>query len=79
MLAEREGILSGLRWIGLFSSEQATIRGDNLLHTLCVQLEKKLSYQPGERDLVILQHKFVGRVARWPKSKEPEISFAIGH
>ncbi|KAL8723619.1 MAG: hypothetical protein Q9181_007247 [Wetmoreana brouardii] len=57
--AESERILSGLRWIGLFSSEQATVREDNLLDTLCAQLEKELSYQPGERDLVILQHKFV--------------------
>lgn len=56
---EGERILSGLRWIGLFSSEQATVRGDNLLDTLCAQLEKELSYQPGERDLVMLQHKFV--------------------
>ncbi|KAL8975339.1 MAG: hypothetical protein Q9197_000417 [Variospora fuerteventurae] len=41
--AESERILSGLRWIGLFSSEPATVRGDNLLDTLCAQLEKELS------------------------------------
>ncbi|KAL8946661.1 MAG: hypothetical protein Q9222_006971 [Ikaeria aurantiellina] len=57
--AESERILGGLGWIGLFSSEQATVRGNNLLDTLCTQLERKLSYQPGERDLVVLQHKFV--------------------
>lgn len=56
---ETERILNGLRWIGLFSSEQATVRGANLLDTLCAQLEKELSYRPGERDLVMLQHKFV--------------------
>ncbi|KAI4176131.1 MAG: hypothetical protein LQ343_001175 [Gyalolechia ehrenbergii] len=44
--AESERILSGLRWIGLFSSGQATVRGNNLLDTLCAQLEKELSYQP---------------------------------
>ncbi|KAL8791062.1 MAG: hypothetical protein Q9213_000269 [Squamulea squamosa] len=57
--AESERILNGLRWIGIFSAEQATVRGENLLDTLCAQLEKKMSYQPGERDLVMLQHKFV--------------------
>ncbi|KAL8759823.1 MAG: hypothetical protein Q9199_000470 [Rusavskia elegans] len=57
--AENTRILSGLHWIGLFSSNPATIRGHNLLDTLCAQLEKQLSYQPRERDLVILQHKFV--------------------
>lgn len=57
--AESERIISGLRWVGLFSSEQATVHGENLLDTLCAQLKKELSYQPGERDLVMLQHKFV--------------------
>ncbi|KAL8766713.1 MAG: hypothetical protein Q9209_006582 [Squamulea sp. 1 TL-2023] len=57
--AESERILNGLRWIGLFSTEQAIVRGSSLLDTLCAQLEKKMSYQRGERDLVMLQHKFV--------------------
>ena len=57
--SESERIINGLRWIGLFSSDQATVRGGNLLDTLCAQLEKKLSYKLGERDLVMLQHKFV--------------------
>ena len=56
---QSERIINGLRWFGLFSSDQAIVRGRNLLDTLCAQLEKKLSYQPGERDLVMLQHKFV--------------------
>ncbi|KAL8837881.1 MAG: hypothetical protein Q9170_002356 [Blastenia crenularia] len=57
--AESERIISGLRWMGLFSSEPATVRGANLLDTLCARLEKELSYRSGERDLVMLQHKFV--------------------
>lgn len=56
--SERDRIISGLRWIGVFSNEKATVRG-NLLDTLCGQLEKRMSFQPGERDLVMLQHKFV--------------------
>ncbi|KAK1584832.1 saccharopine dehydrogenase [Colletotrichum navitas] len=56
--AERGRIISGLRWIGLFSKSPATLRG-NPLDTLCVELERLLSFQPGERDLVMLQHKFV--------------------
>lgn len=57
--ADSDRIISGLRWIGLFSSTQADVRGGNLLDTLAGQLEKLMSYQPGERDLVMLQHKFV--------------------
>ncbi|KAJ5138715.1 uncharacterized protein N7515_003563 [Penicillium bovifimosum] len=54
---ERERLISGLRWIGLFSDEQTTPRG-NALDTLCATLEQKMQYGPGERDLVMLQHKF---------------------
>ncbi|CDM36742.1 hypothetical protein DTO013E5_2864 [Penicillium roqueforti] len=54
---ERDRLLSGLRWIGLFSDEQTIPRG-NALDTLCATLEQKMQYGPGERDLVMLQHKF---------------------
>ncbi|KDQ53705.1 hypothetical protein JAAARDRAFT_136604 [Jaapia argillacea MUCL 33604] len=52
-------IISGLRWIGLFSSEKVKPRAGNLLDTLCAQLENLMQYEEGERDLVMLQHKFV--------------------
>lgn len=54
---ERDRLLSGLRWIGLFSDEQTIPRG-NALDTLCATLEQKMQYGPDERDLVMLQHKF---------------------
>jgi saccharopine dehydrogenase (NADP+, L-glutamate forming) len=54
---EQKRILGGLRWIGLFSDEQITPRG-NPLDTLCAALEKKMAYEEGERDFVMLQHKF---------------------
>ncbi|RYO91151.1 hypothetical protein DL764_008319 [Monosporascus ibericus] len=54
---QREHILAGLRWLGLFSSEKIMPRG-NPLDTLCATLENKMQYGEGERDLVILQHKF---------------------
>ncbi|KAJ4167788.1 saccharopine dehydrogenase (NADP+, L-glutamate-forming) [Fusarium falciforme] len=54
---DKKRILSGLRWIGLFSDEKITPRG-NPLDTLCATLEKKMQFEEGERDLVMLQHKF---------------------
>ncbi|OJJ82258.1 saccharopine dehydrogenase (NADP+, L-glutamate-forming) [Aspergillus glaucus CBS 516.65] len=54
---ERDRILGGLRWIGLFSDEQIAPRG-NPLDTLCATLERKMQYEPHERDMVMLQHKF---------------------
>lgn len=54
---DQKRIVSGLRWIGLFSDEKITPRG-NPLDTLCATLEKKMQFEEGERDLVMLQHKF---------------------
>ncbi|KAF2189004.1 Saccharopine dehydrogenase [Zopfia rhizophila CBS 207.26] len=57
--AESQRIIAGMKWMGILSSEKATIVGGNLLDTLCARLEKLMSFGPGERDLVMLQHKFV--------------------
>jgi len=65
--SERTRIVSGLRWIGLLSAEKATLRGGNLLDTLCARLEQLMKYEAGERDLVMLQHKLWSntRTAGW--------------
>lgn len=55
--ADRERILAGFKWLGLFSDNKITPRG-NPLDTLCATLEELMQYGPNERDLVILQHKF---------------------
>lgn len=65
--AEKIRIVSGLRWIGLFSTEAVVVRGGNLLDTLCARLEGLMKYEQGERDLVMLQHKFV---VEWADGKE---------
>ncbi len=49
---EEKRILFGMKWLGLFSSEKITPRG-NPLDTLCATLEKKVQYAEGERDLVM--------------------------
>jgi hypothetical protein len=58
-IAEAVRVISGLRWVGLFSPERLVPRGGNLLDTLCGRLETLMAYGSGERDLVMLQHKFV--------------------
>ncbi|CAG8485602.1 12307_t:CDS:10 [Funneliformis mosseae] len=54
---EIERILKGFKWLGLFS-DNPVIRRGTLLDTLCATLEEKMQYEQGERDMVILQHKF---------------------
>lgn len=56
--AEAERVISGFKWIGLLSDEKATVRGGNLLDTLCARLEVLMKYEENERDLVMLQHRF---------------------
>ncbi|KAF2993809.1 Saccharopine dehydrogenase [NADP(+), L-glutamate-forming] [Curvularia kusanoi] len=55
---EKERIIAGLEWIGMFSDEKIIPRG-NPLDTLCATLEKKMQYEEDERDFVMLQHKFL--------------------
>lgn len=54
---EKDRIIAGLRWIGLLSDEPITPRG-NPLDTLCATLEQKMQYEEGERDFLMLQHRF---------------------
>ena len=55
--AGKNRIIAGLRWVGLFSDDEIDPRGTPL-DCLCATLEKKMAYEKGERDFVILQHKF---------------------
>ncbi|KAF2874774.1 hypothetical protein BDV95DRAFT_616041 [Massariosphaeria phaeospora] len=57
--AEGERIIAGMKWMGILSPQKATVVSGNLIDTLCAQLETLMSFGPGERDLVMLQHKFV--------------------
>lgn len=54
---DKDRILQGMRWLDLFSEKPVTPRG-NPLDTLCATLEGKMQYEAGERDMVMLQHKF---------------------
>ncbi|KAI6802283.1 Saccharopine dehydrogenase [Hortaea werneckii] len=54
---EKDRIVAGLRWFGLFSDAQIEPRG-NPLDCLCAAMEGKMQYEKGERDFVMLQHKF---------------------
>lgn len=54
---DRERVQMGLIWLGVCGYDLVD-RRHNLLDTLCAVLEHKMSYGKGERDMVLLQHKF---------------------
>lgn len=64
---ETDRIIAGMREFGLFSNTVPTLVASNVFDTLCHQLARLLSFKPGERDLVILQHKFV---VEWADGKQ---------
>ncbi|KAG1758875.1 saccharopine dehydrogenase [Suillus occidentalis] len=72
--AEATRINSGLRRIGRFSSETMKTRAGNLLDTLCPQLETLMKYEQGERDLVMLQDKFV---VEWADGSEQTLTSTL--
>jgi saccharopine dehydrogenase (NADP+, L-glutamate forming) len=46
------------QWLELFGERPAQWRG-TMLDTFCALLQEKLALQPGERDMVLLYHRFV--------------------
>ncbi|KAH8925142.1 saccharopine dehydrogenase [Atractiella rhizophila] len=54
-----EKFFAGLYWYGFLSSNPAKIVRSNMLDTLCALFESKMSLEKGDRDLVVLQHKFI--------------------
>jgi len=51
-------VISRLEWLGLFSDNPIPLAKGSPLDVLCALFEAKLKYAPGERDMLIMQHKF---------------------
>jgi len=58
-LAEDSDVLRRLEWLGLFSPEPVPAKTSSPLEVLSEVMAGKLKYAPGERDMVVLQHRFV--------------------
>ncbi|KAK7454490.1 hypothetical protein VKT23_011244 [Stygiomarasmius scandens] len=78
--SEASRIISGFRWIGMFSLQKVSVRGtpgakhSNLLDTLFARLEELMKYNPGERDFVMLQHRFG---VQWKDGKEETLTSTL--
>jgi saccharopine dehydrogenase-like NADP-dependent oxidoreductase len=82
-VSERLGIPSGLailrrlEWLGLFSDEPLPVQKGSALDNISARMTAKLSYLPGERDMIVLQHEFY---ASYPKAgKEKIVSTLIDY
>eukprot|EP00300_Choanocystis_sp_HF-7_P012612 c17957_g1_i1.p1 GENE.c17957_g1_i1~~c17957_g1_i1.p1 ORF type:complete len:1041 (+),score=246.16 c17957_g1_i1:38-3160(+) len=56
--AASEATANCLGWLGCFSTQERVQKRGTLMDTLCALLELKLQYEPGERDMVLMQHIF---------------------
>ena len=57
-IAPEDEIMNRLDWLGLFSDEIVP-DFDNRLDIFCQRLQDKLFYREGEKDMIILRHRFV--------------------
>jgi len=70
-------ILRRLEWLGLFSDEPLPLQKGSALDIISARMTALLSYLPGERDMIVLQHEFF---ASYPKAgKEKIVSTLIDY
>ncbi|UCF69275.1 MAG: saccharopine dehydrogenase NADP-binding domain-containing protein [Acidobacteriota bacterium] len=75
-LTPSHDVLERLEWLGLFSSEPLPIIGEKTtrLDILAARMGEKMPYQRGERDMIVLLHKFI---ARFPNGRQENISSTL--
>ncbi len=63
-------------WLGLFGNDPLPITGrpTTALDVLATRMEQKMAYKPGERDMIVLMHKFV---ARLPDGRQERIASTL--
>lgn len=72
----KSNFLDRWEWLGLFSNEPLPITGKptTALDILAARMDQKMVYQPGERDMIVLLHKFI---ARFPGKPDERISSTL--
>jgi saccharopine dehydrogenase-like NADP-dependent oxidoreductase len=72
-LAEQWGMcddskpITDLAWLGLFSDDPLPEGKVTPVDIMAEQMQRKMAYQPGERDMIVMQHEFV---AEYPDRRE---------
>jgi saccharopine dehydrogenase-like NADP-dependent oxidoreductase len=59
--------VEGLRWLGLLENRPIPTRSKTALQALGARMEALLQFEPGERDMIVLQHRFE---TEYPGAKE---------
>lgn len=59
--------ITDMAWLGLFSDLPLPEGAESPIDALAAHMEAKMAYQPGERDLIVMQHEFI---AQYPDRRE---------
>lgn len=72
-LDDKSNVLDRFEWLGLLSNDALPITGQQTtaLDILAARLDAKMPYKKGERDMLVLVHKFI---ARFPGKPDERIS-----
>lgn len=54
----RRRVIHGVKWLGITSADIGVDKRGTYLDVLCARLEDLMMYGEGERDMILLQHKF---------------------
>ena len=72
--------ISDMEWLGLLSNEPLPTGKNTPIDILTARMLVKMSYAPGERDLLIMQHEFVAEFAEHKEAiTSTMIDFGIPH
>jgi saccharopine dehydrogenase-like NADP-dependent oxidoreductase len=71
-----DDVIQRFEWLGLFSDDVLPITGEETtrLDILAARMGEKMPYAPGERDMIVLVHRFL---ARFPDATEENISSTL--
>lgn len=59
--------IQAMEWLGLFDDDQLPIDEGGAVDVLTARMLSRMSYKPGERDMLVLQHRFL---AEYPDRQE---------
>jgi len=75
-VSETSTAMSNLEWLGLLSQDPIPPGAHTLMDVLTQRMLNLMSFEPGERDLIILKHEFL---AQYPQSQERITSTLIDY
>jgi saccharopine dehydrogenase (NADP+, L-glutamate forming)/spermidine synthase len=71
---EDSDVIGRLEWLGLFDEKPLPVEKGSALDIIGALMLEKLQYEPGERDMIILEHTFV---ASYPDGKKEKITSTL--